>query len=226
MKKILYMTLAAIAALSSCSSDDTFPGEGGYNAIAVKDEGSRTNGNLVSSSQFINGHEYVVLAGTKWATENVMASGSIKRTDWDDVYGDYFTQENTMHRIGGGSSAQEAAESWGSRWKLPTDEQWKKLLAECDFEWQTEYEHKGHLLVGYLVKGRGAEAGNSIFLPAAGDSDAHEGLFNVGMSGLYWSADDNHSFYFTTTMRHIHYVFAHDRELDEGLGLPVRAVAE
>lgn len=40
---------------------------------------------------------------------------------------------------------------------------------------------------GYIVRGRGAYASNSIFLPATGDG-YETSLFNAGSYGYYWSS--------------------------------------
>ena len=138
------------------------------------------------AAQMINGHKYVVLAGYKWATENVTASGSISAAAHDDTYGDYFSQDGS----GGGTPAKQAAESWGGSWTLPTSTQWQALITNCNWTWQDGYSYNGNTVSGYLVTGKDSEAGNSIFLPAAG-------LFSYGVLdlqgdfGCYWSSAED-----------------------------------
>ncbi len=70
----------------------------------------------------------------------------------------------------------------GAPWRMPTDAEWGALISNCDTEWTTRNGVSGH-----LVKGRGAYASKSIFLPAAGrgyDSN----LDYTGSYGDYWSS--------------------------------------
>ena len=53
---------------------------------------------------------------------------------------------------------------WGGDWWMPTDVELQALLDNCDWTWPTTVNG----VYGYLVRGRGDYASNSIFLPAAG----------------------------------------------------------
>lgn len=164
----------------------------------------------------VYGHSYVVLAGHKWAMENVTASGSITAVASDAVYGDYFSQDGTK-----GSSAQAAVDSWGdSNWEVPTKQQWEDLISKCDWEWKNGYYFNGKTCNGYLVKGKDAEAGNSIFLPAAGwfDADTAHTFRSKGEYGDYWSSDAREYLNFENGNQRVH----NYRYTD--VGMAVRAV--
>lgn len=73
----------------------------------------------------------------------------------------------------------------GAPWRMPTDAEFSALINNCDTEWTSR-----NGVSGRLVKGRGAYASKSIFLPAAGDGGASN-LGGLGSSGLYWSSTPN-----------------------------------
>lgn len=70
----------------------------------------------------------------------------------------------------------------GSPWRMPTEAEFSALTTNCDIEWTQR-----NSVEGLLVKGRGAYATKSIFLPAAGFGNATI-TGNVGSLGLYWSS--------------------------------------
>jgi hypothetical protein len=65
---------------------------------------------------------------------------------------------------------------------MPTKDELSALNNYCDWMWTTLNGVKG-----YLIKGRGAYASNSIFLPAAGDG-RDTSLNSSGSDGYYWSS--------------------------------------
>ena len=67
----------------------------------------------------------------------------------------------------------------GGEWRIPTRAEWMELVEECDWTWTTH-----NLVCGYLVT---AGNGNSIFLPASGQS-ADDQSSNVGSSLYYYSS--------------------------------------
>ena len=71
---------------------------------------------------------------------------------------------------------------WGSKWSMPTDEEWTELREKC--EWRKK-GLDGNSFVGYEVVGPN---GNSIFLPAAGFRDGTK-LKSEGTHGSYWSSE-------------------------------------
>ena len=67
--------------------------------------------------------------------------------------------------------------NWGSRWRMPTLEQFQELLDKCKWQWTKRNSAKGHLVTG--------PNGNSIFLPASGGYV--DKLYNDNVCGYYWS---------------------------------------
>jgi hypothetical protein len=71
---------------------------------------------------------------------------------------------------------------WGNGWRMPTTDELSALHSNCDWTWTTQ-----NGVNGYVVKGRGAYASKSIFLPAAGYGYGTS-LYNSGSSGNVWSS--------------------------------------
>ena len=71
---------------------------------------------------------------------------------------------------------------WGNGWRMPTKDELSALDNYCDWMWTTLNGVKG-----YLIKGRGAYASNSIFLPVAGYGGGTS-LYDSGSYGYYWSS--------------------------------------
>lgn len=144
--------------------------------------------------------------GPYWADRNVGASSP-------EDYGLYFWWgDTTGHRPSGGSFSFNFGSSnpelrnvglltkngvlapehdaahvkWGGGWRMPTyQEQVDLCYNYCDWHWTTMNGVKG-----YVVRGRGAYASASIFLPAAGYGEGT--LLNlVGEEGNYWSSVPN-----------------------------------
>jgi len=79
--------------------------------------------------------------------------------------------------------AHDAAHvQWGGGWRMPTDSELSALDSNCDWTWTTQ-----NGVDGFVVRGRGAYASNSIFLPAAGYG-VGDSLCNAGLYGSYWSS--------------------------------------
>ena len=71
---------------------------------------------------------------------------------------------------------------WGGGWRMPTVGELQDLVDKCDWSWK-----KINGVKGFVVRGKGAYAPNSIFLPCAGygcETD-HCG---AGSAGCYWSS--------------------------------------
>lgn len=71
---------------------------------------------------------------------------------------------------------------WGGSWRMPTKDELSALNNNCDCTWMTQ-----NGISGYVVRGRGDYAANSIFLPAAGDGGGTS-LYGAGSNGSYWSS--------------------------------------
>jgi len=72
---------------------------------------------------------------------------------------------------------------WGGTWRMPTyQELYDLCYNKCDWTWTTQ-----NGVNGYIVRGRGDYASNSIFLPAAGYGYGTS-LYYAGSYGYYWSS--------------------------------------
>ncbi|MCQ2078252.1 MAG: DUF1566 domain-containing protein [Bacteroidaceae bacterium] len=79
-----------------------------------------------------------------------------------------------------------ASVEWGSNWRMPTNDEFDNLLANCTVEWTTVGG-----VNGCLFTGKGDYKDNSVFLPAAGKYD--DVVRNQGENGYYWSSTANGS---------------------------------
>ena len=158
-----------------------------------------------------NDHEYVDLglpSGLKWATCNVGATTP-------EEYGDYFawgevepkttynwstykycaglhwrltkycTQSNhgkdgfTDNKTVLDPEDDAATVNWGGAWRMPTKAEQDELGNNCTWDWTTQNGVNGYKVTG--------PNGNSIFLPAAGYTNAGT-LYGAGSNGGYWSS--------------------------------------
>ncbi len=79
--------------------------------------------------------------------------------------------------------AHDAAHvQWGGKWRMPTHQEQSDLVNNCDWAWTTT-----NGVNGYVVRGKGAYASNSIFLPSAGYGDFGS-LRYASSGGYYWSS--------------------------------------
>ena len=75
---------------------------------------------------------------------------------------------------------------WGGGWRMPTyQELYYLCYSKCDWTWTTQ-----NGVNGYVVRGRGDYASNSIFLPCAGYGKGSS-LSYSGSYGYYWSSVPN-----------------------------------
>lgn len=153
-----------------------------------------------------SGHEWVDLglpSGNKWATCNIGASSPeefgeyfswgvaspIKKNkvSWDDYElcdGDRESCKDIGDNISG-TKYDTATASWGSRWRMPTDKDWKELYLECKEEITEINGVTGALFVG-------KSNGNSIFLPATARIDVGP-VRTRGVCGFYWASTHDYS---------------------------------
>lgn len=75
-----------------------------------------------------------------------------------------------------------AKKHWGGDWRMPTDGELQSLNRMCDWTWGSM-----NGVNGYIVRGRGSYASNSIFLPCAGFGYGTS-LVYAGSYGYYWSS--------------------------------------
>ena len=82
---------------------------------------------------------------------------------------------------------------WGGDWRMPTRQEFDDLNNKCDWIWTTM-----NGVYGYIVRGRGSYASNSIFLPCAGCGYGTLHYY-AGSYGYYWSSvsssDDYNAWY-------------------------------
>jgi len=102
-----------------------------------------------------------------------------------------------------------AQKHWGGEWRMPTyQELYDLCYNKCDWTWSTM-----NGVDGYIVRGRGSYASNSIFLPGAGYGGGTT-LYGV-RSGYYWSSvldsDDCRawSLYFAPSSHYVYYFSRH-----------------
>lgn len=73
-----------------------------------------------------------------------------------------------------------AVANWGGNWRMPTQEEVKELLDNCDSQWETLNGIEGRRFTSKIN-------GNSIFFPAAGYLRLQDKL-SKGKVGYYWSS--------------------------------------
>ncbi len=83
-----------------------------------------------------------------------------------------------------------ATVNWGSRFRMPTQDEFKELVEKCTWTWDS-------INGGFSVK---AANGNSIFLPAAGWWD-WRGFDGKATTGNYWSSTVYRYEYYSTAFR-------------------------
>ncbi len=71
---------------------------------------------------------------------------------------------------------------WDGSWRMPTTWELSDLNSKCDWTWTTQ-----NGVYGYVVRGRGDYASNSIFLPCAGYGEGPSHIY-AGSRGDYWSS--------------------------------------
>ena len=133
--------------------------------------------------QSINGHACVRLAGAYWATENAdkKNSGIDPRATKDNYT--YFSE----------SDALEIETKWGSTWNLPSEEQWMKLVNNCNWEWTSQGD-----MTGYKVSDKN-DSSRCIFLPATGNAfiNADIVVFQFVNSNGFYMASNGNNFQFS-----------------------------
>lgn len=81
------------------------------------------------------------------------------------------------------SEDDAASANWGGDWRMPTQEDWAELIANCNWTWTTRNGVNGQLATSRLNN-------NSIFFPAAGDRQGTY-FYYAGSTGGYWSSTVN-----------------------------------
>ena len=117
---------------------------------------------------------------------------------------------------GGGilAPAHDAAHAhWGDSWRMPTKQDFQNLLDNCHWVWTFRNGVKG-----YVIRGKGAFSGESIFLPCTCNA-IRTSLSRADESCNYWSSDRNSlSVDFNVGWRDV------DNHFQFWVGLPIRPV--
>ena len=163
----------------SCSDDD----DDDSSSVSTADDGYEVSGK-------ISGHYYVDLGlSVKWADRNI---GALSSSDYGDYFAwgetetkDEYTESNSvtygveMDDIAGNAEYDAATANWGSKWRMPTEDEIEELSDKCSWVWTSRNGYNG-----YLVTGPNA---NSIFLSAAGYR-CETWLAHGGSRGYYLSS--------------------------------------
>lgn len=125
--------------------------------------------------------------------------GSLTYYKWSNGSGGRSLKYSSISKLRPEDDA--AVANWGGEWRIPNKNEVKELLANCYWQWTSNYDGTGVSgVIAYKVKSEGdkgkyrTSSSNSyslsdthIFLPAAGGR--YESSFsNAGYAGRYWSS--------------------------------------
>lgn len=171
---------------------------GGDNELDPNNPGSgsgKEDGVSFASGK-IDGYEYVDLGlSVKWARYNIGATKP-------ESYGTYLyshtlcTDSHCFDKLvnagywgdrksTSGTIYDMARSKWGSKWRMPTRNDFKELINNCAI---TKINYNN--CTGFLFTSK--KNGNSIFFAAAGSKWRYKGVWddmNIGSMGYYWSGD-------------------------------------
>ncbi len=128
------------------------------------------------------------------------------------------------------SEDDAATQNWGVQWRMPTKQEWRELIDNCNKEWTTVNGVSGYR----FTSNKEGFTSNSIFLPAAGYID-NTTLTNKGVEGniYYWTSSLYDPFDETkqTYSPEYAYVYEYDSNHNHWIdyefrayGIPIRAV--
>ena len=141
--------------------------------------------------------------GPKFAEYNIGATSATENGGyytWGGTYMNgigitWYEDPNTGNAVLTGND-DTATALWGSKWRMPTKEEFDNLLAKCDVKWidgSTE-KYNNTTVTGFLCTGKGDYKDNSVFLPAAGYCKDGDGS-GQGSKGYYYSSTPYESNY-------------------------------
>ncbi len=137
---------------------------------------------------------YNVGAVNPWDEGNFYAYGEIepKQTYTLENYQWYYDWEGEDHdqweeylKLGAtitGTNYDVAHVKWGDQWRIPTRDEWRELINNCDFTWTGMNGMTGALVTSKIN-------GNSIFLPAAGNMVNAEHTHDQ-LGCFYWTSTE------------------------------------
>lgn len=116
-----------------------------------------------------------------WRTYRFTASGD----SWENVklskYNTDYNRGTVDNKIILDLSDDAARAEWGYGWRIPTESEWSELVDNCTWTWIKLDGSNGYRVTSNLN-------GNSIFLPAAGESWDTYLRDAAGVNGSYWSS--------------------------------------
>lgn len=139
---------------------------------------------------------------------------------------DRFSDNKTVLEL----SDDAARANWGGTWRMPTNEEWKKLEDPEQFSWIITTNYLGTGVSGFIVTSRipGYE-GNQIFLPSVREFEGSE-IGKRVYYGYYWSSSlDHYNSSFALILgrtEHSTQYIEYDYSKKRFIGLAVRPVSE
>jgi len=164
---------------AGCNVGATKPEECGYYFWWGDTVGYTREGGTWTDDYSYSGVTWVSSTGTRMSSSPFTSSGcpTYSRSPGQLQSAGYIDATGTL------VAAHDAATAHlGALWRMPTDAEFSALLSNCDTTWTTLGG-----VYGRLMKGRGAYASKSIFLPAAGFGN-DSNLYVPGLDGNYWSS--------------------------------------
>lgn len=191
MKKILFTLMALVCSMSMDAQIikiikdgkviDTFTAS---EADGVDYEEQPTTGAVTRTGRIVVNWVQLWEDGPKFAEYNVGANSA-------EGDGGYYCWGGSTNRDTGSSKQgvcsslsgddDTATKLWGRNWRMPKRDELQGLIDKCDSGAETL-----NGVTGIRYRGKGIYAGNSIFLPFAGD-----GSINHGVSGYYYSSESD-----------------------------------
>ena len=134
--------------------------------------------------------------GPKFAEYNIGATSATENGGyyaWGGTYMNgigitWYEDPNTGNAVLTGND-DTATALWGSKWRMPTKEEFDNLLKNCTVEWidGDTKKYNNTDVKGLLCTGKGDYKDNSVFLPAAGFCKDGDGS-GQGRKGCYYSS--------------------------------------
>ena len=137
---------------------------------------------------------YNVGAANPWEGGNFYAYGEIEpKTEYTlenyqwycDNDGEDHDQWEEYYKLGAtitGTNYDVAHVKWGGQWRIPTRDEWRELINNCDFTWTGMEGVTGALITSRIN-------GNSIFLPAVGNMVGAEHTHDQ-LGCFYWTSTE------------------------------------
>lgn len=176
-----YNNYKVVLRQNTSSSDTSFPGDGAEHTLVDLGLSVKWATCNVGATSVYDGGNFYSWGGT--ATKESYTASTDAYCNCADNYDNcgnafHFTKYNHIDNTKVLESADDVATvTWGSDYRMPTQEEFEELKTSCTWTWDATHK-------GYLVEGAN---GNSIFLPAAGYRGASD-VESQGVYGLYWSS--------------------------------------